>query len=110
MRVMSSALLLSLVLFSGASHAAPVEVEIKISKFKFEPAEVTVKPGTRIRWVNLDDTPHTVQSTQGQEKVIASKAMDTDDKYELVIAKEGDYSYFCTVHPFMTGIIHVRKR
>ena len=109
MRVMLSALCLAL--FVGASSAAPAEVQqIKISKFKFEPAEVTVKPGTRIRWVNLDDTPHTVQSTQGQEKVIASKAMDTDDTYELVINKEGDFSYFCTVHPFMTGIIHVRKR
>ena len=108
MRVMFSALCLAL--FAGVSTAAPAEVQITISKFKFEPAEVTVKPGTRIRWVNLDDTPHTVQSANGQEKVIASKAMDTDDKYELVIGKEGDYNYFCTVHPFMTGIIHVRKR
>ncbi len=110
MRVMSSAFALSLLLCIGVSQAAPAEVQIKITKFKFEPAEVTVQPGTRIRWVNLDDTPHTVLSAQGQEKVIASKAMDTDDKYELVIGKEGDYSYFCTVHPFMTGIIHVRKR
>ena len=109
MRVMSL-LALCLMLSSAASIAAPAEVEIRISKFKFEPAEVTVKPGTRIRWVNLDETPHTVLSAQGQEKVIASKAMDTDDKYELVISKEGDYSYFCTVHPFMTGVVHVRRR
>ena len=109
MRVVSL-LTLCLMVSGGACIAAPAEVQIKITKFKFEPAEVTVKPGTRIRWVNLDETPHTVLSAQGQANVIASKAMDTDDKYELVISKEGDYSYFCTVHPFMTGVVHVRRR
>jgi plastocyanin len=26
-----------------------------------------------------------------------------------VFSKEGDFGYICTVHPFMTGVVHVRK-
>jgi plastocyanin len=102
--------LLAGLMFSGPAAAAPAEVKVEITKFKFEPAEVTVAPGTRVRWVNHDETPHTVVSAPGQEKVIASKALDTDDQFEQVFAKEGDFSYVCTLHPFMTGVVHVRKR
>jgi hypothetical protein len=35
--------------------------------------------------------------------------LDTDDKFEHTYASEGDFSYFCTVHPFMTGVVHVRS-
>ena len=83
---------------------------IEITKFAFAPKDITVAPGTRVQWVNHDEAPHTVMSSQGQPKVIASKAMDTDDRFELTLANEGDYSYYCTVHPFMTGVIHVRKQ
>jgi plastocyanin len=35
--------------------------------------------------------------------------MDTDDHVEYTFTTEGDFTYFCTLHPFMTGIVHVRK-
>ncbi len=89
--------------------ATPPEVTVEITKFAFKPQEVTVAPGTKVRWVNHDETPHTVVSAPGQKPGIASKAMDTDDKYEVVLKAEGDYGYLCGVHPFMTGVIHVRK-
>jgi plastocyanin len=81
---------------------------VDITKFAFTPKEITVAPGTTVRWTNHDEIPHTVTS-QEKVKVFTSKAMDTDDKYEFTFAKEGDYAYVCTVHPFMTGVVHVRK-
>ena len=81
---------------------------VEIDKFAFVPKELTVAPGTRVRWTNHDETPHTVTS-QAIPKAFASKAMDTDDQYEFTFAKEGDFTYFCTVHPMMTGIVHVTK-
>lgn len=33
--------------------------EIVIQNFSFEPATLTVKPGTTVTWVNRDDEPHT---------------------------------------------------
>ena len=86
--------------------AATKTPSIEITKFAFTPKEITVAPGTKIVWTNRDETPHTVTSG---DKQLASKALDTEDKFEHVFASEGDFSYFCTLHPFMTGVVHVRK-
>ena len=40
--------------------AEPAQVTIAIRNFAFEPATLTVAPGTTVRWVNDDATPHTV--------------------------------------------------
>ncbi len=93
----------------AGSAAADATTNVEISKFNFGPREITIAPGTKVRWVNHDEVPHSVASAPGQEKMIASKAMDTDDRYELAFSKEGDYAYYCTVHPFMTGVVHVHK-
>ena len=86
--------------------AAPPAVAVEITKFAFTPKEITIAPGTKITWTNHDETPHTVTSN---DKSFASKGLDTDDKFEHTFASEGDFAYFCTVHPFMTGVVHVRK-
>jgi len=91
-----------------AAAAAPATgAEVAITKFAFAPKEITVAPGTKVVWTNRDDTPHTVASN---DKSFSSKGLDTDDKFEHVFASEGDFSYICTVHPFMTGVVHVRKQ
>jgi plastocyanin len=92
---------------SFAADAASTAT-VDITKFMFAPMDITVAPGTTVRWTNHDETPHTV-SSQGETKVFASKALDTDDQFEFVFTKEGDYTYVCSVHPFMTGVVHVRK-
>ena len=79
---------------------------VEISKFAFAPKEITIAPGTTVVWINRDETPHTVTAN---DHSFGSKAMDTDDRYEYTFATAGDFSYFCTLHPFMTGVVHVRK-
>ena len=79
---------------------------VGILKFAFVPKEITVTPGTKVVWTNHDETPHQINAT---DKSFASKAMDTDDHFEYTFTTEGDFSYFCTLHPFMTGIVHVHK-
>ena len=93
----------------SASVAADAVATVDISKLAFGPREITIAPGSKVRWVNHDQVPHAVASAQGQGMVIASKAMGTDGRYEATFPEEGDYSYYCTVHPFMTGAVHVRK-
>jgi plastocyanin len=80
-------------------------VEVKIDNFAFTPGVITVKSGTRVTWINRDDIPHTVDSTQGKFK---SAAMDTDDKYEFRFTAPGEYAYYCRMHPKMTGKIVVQ--
>jgi len=87
--------------------AAPADnAQVAIAKFAYGPQEITVAPGTTVVWTNQDETPHTVTS---KDKSFASKGMDTGDTFGHTFATEGDFGYICTVHPFMTGVVHVRK-
>jgi amicyanin len=88
-----------------AAQAQPAGVEVKIDKFSFGPASVTVPVGSTVTWTNRDDIPHTVLS---DEKVFKSKVMDTDEKFSYTFAKPGTYAYFCSIHPKMTGKVVVR--
>ncbi|HVO87335.1 MAG TPA: cupredoxin family copper-binding protein [Casimicrobiaceae bacterium] len=90
-----------------AVAASPATASVDITKFTFAPKDITVAPGTKVVWTNRDETPHTVTSS---DKSFASKGLDTDDRYEHTFAAEGDFAYICTVHPFMTGVVHVRKQ
>jgi plastocyanin len=92
---------------STASATAAADVVVEITKFAFTPNAIDVTPGTRVVFVNRDETPHTVSAT---DKSFASKGLDTGERYEHVFDVEGDYPYLCTIHPFMTGVVHVRKR
>jgi plastocyanin len=100
----AAAFLVPVVQVTAAPNAATVTVDI--TKFAFAPKDVTIAPGTRVIWTNRDEAPHTVTSN---DKSFASKGLDTDDQYEHVFTGEGDFAYLCTVHPFMTGVVHVRK-
>jgi plastocyanin len=95
------AILLSLCQHPGAARAA--DTMVTIDNFTFEPAQLTVKIGTTVTWKNRDDIPHTVVSA-GKFR---SKAMDTDDSYSFTFTAAGDYPYFCSLHPHMTGTIKV---
>lgn len=99
-----AALLMPVAQVNAALGTATVTVDI--TKFAFAPKDITIAPGTRVIWTNRDEAPHTVTSN---DKSFASKGLDTDDRYEHVFTGEGDFAYLCTVHPFMTGVVHVRK-
>jgi len=90
---------------AGVSPSADSHQPVAIQKFAFAPKEITITAGTTLVWTNHDETPHTIIATDGS---FVSKAMDTDDRYEHMFATAGDYNYFCTLHPYMTGTIHVR--
>ena len=82
-----------------------VPVTVTIHDFAFAPSEVTIAPGATVTWVNHDDIPHTVVNT---DKAFRSPALDTDDKFSFTFAKAGEYKYFCSLHPHMTGKIIVK--
>ena len=77
---------------------------VVIDNFSFAPAAATVPVGATITWVNHDDVPHVVMST---EKKFKSPVLDTDEKYSHSFDAPGTYEYFCSLHPRMTGRIVV---
>jgi plastocyanin len=79
-------------------------LEVKIDNFVFSPERLTVKAGTTVTWINHDDIPHTVAA---KDRAFKSKVMDTDESYSFAFSTPGEYSYFCSLHPHMTGTIVV---
>jgi plastocyanin len=89
----------------AGAQQKPETMEVKIDNFSFGPGTLTVPVGTTIAWTNRDDIPHTVVSTDG---VFKSKVLDTDDKFSYTFSKTGTFSYFCSLHPKMTGKVVVQ--
>jgi plastocyanin len=80
------------------------ETTITIDNFAFTPAEVIVKAGTRVVFVNHDDIPHNVV---GETVKFHSKALDTEESFAFIFDKPGEIVYFCGLHPQMKGKITV---
>jgi plastocyanin len=91
---------MSLLLGSAQARA---DESVTIDNFTFQPAQLTVKVGTTVTWKNHDDIPHAIVSA-GKFR---SKTLDTDDSYSFTFTAAGDYKYFCSLHPHMTGTITV---
>ena len=107
--VFAGSVMIALVLLGGVGRSLFAQQatmpEVKIDNFSFGPASITVAAGTTVTWINRDDIPHTVVSA---DSVFKSKALDTDEKFTYTFSKAGTYSYFCSLHPKMTGQIVVR--
>jgi len=103
--------MIALLLFAGSpsvrasDQPSAANAEVKIDNFSFGPQTLTVPVGATVTWINRDDIPHTVVSTDG---VFKSKVEDTDEKFSYTFTKAGTYPYFCSVHPKMTGKIVVQ--
>jgi len=80
---------------------------IEIKDFAFNPQTITVKSGEKVTWTNRDEEPHTIVSVEKQFK--KSSALDTDQTFTITAGAPGTYTYFCSVHPKMTGTIIVVK-
>jgi len=89
----------------AASAPTAAGAQIEIVKHKFSRSILIVPVGTTVTWVNHDEDVHTVTSTT---RVFTSRGIDTDDKYSYTFTKAGEYQYFCTLHPLMTGKVIVQ--
>ncbi|MCP3391072.1 cupredoxin family copper-binding protein [Bradyrhizobium sp. CCGB12] len=91
------------ILLPATKARAADDTEVHIDNFVFQPTELKIKVGTTVTWTNRDDIPHTIVSA-GKFR---SKTLDTDDRFSFTFTNAGDYKYFCSLHPHMTGMIKV---
>jgi plastocyanin len=84
---------------------------------RFHPSELTVPAGSDVTWINDDDLPHTV--TSGNKATYGSNGYTPDgkfnsenlehgDSFSFHFAEPGKYEYYCTSHPWMSGIVMVK--
>ncbi len=104
--LLASAAVVTAVSISPVQAAAPAPaVTVAIGNFTFGPNSITVPAGATVTWVNKDDTPHTVTANDG---AFRSRTLDTDEQFSFTFAKPGEYLYFCSIHPMMTGKVVVK--
>jgi plastocyanin len=77
----------------------------------FKPNPVYIKTNGTILWINEDTVTHTVTSGTGINDPKMGKYFDSGllgKSFSFSFTKAGNYSYFCQVHPTMTGKIIVK--
>lgn len=103
MRQISIALLAAALL--ATARAAAADPTVLIKNDAFSPPTLTIRAGTTVEFANRDDDAHTVTAVDGS---FDSKGLDTNDVWRHAFTRPGTYAYFCTLHPFMKGIIVVK--
>jgi 3',5'-cyclic-AMP phosphodiesterase len=79
--------------------------QITIGNFAFNPRLLTIAAGTKATWLNHDDVPHRIKSSD--DRFASSGVLDTRASYAATFSKPGEYPYFCSIHPTMTARIVV---
>ncbi len=80
---------------------------VKVSNFKYQPADLKINVGETVQFINQDEEPHTVTAKDGS---FNSKALDTDQAWASTFTTPGTFPYVCTIHPFMQGKITVTPK
>lgn len=87
-------------------HAGAQAVEVGIRDYAFEPARITIKAGTTVKWINLEKrASHSVLFTGPGG--LESERMFPQESWQRRFDTPGEYRYTCGPHPEMTGIVVV---
>ena len=89
----------------GASGAA-IAAEVNMTAVKFAGDAVTIFTGQAVRWTNCDPVEHTVTFDGAAEP--GSPVIPPNGSYVHRFDKPGTYTYHCTPHPFMKGVVVVK--
>jgi plastocyanin len=77
---------------------------VEIRGFAYGPVTLTVAAGTEVTWRNADSADHTVTADGG---AFGSDAIASGQTFATRLRDPGTYTYFCAIHPVMTGTVVV---
>lgn len=110
--------LLGLAVLTAPAHAQDAR-QVSVGNFAFSPAEVEIFEGETVTWTFTGpDTDHSVSSQATSEE---RGSFDSDrgtsnpshavgERFSHTFELDGEFPYFCKVHPAMTGRVIVRNR
>lgn len=112
---------LFMILFIAASQNVFAETSVSIpntasepscadSGSCFLPSEITVSVGDTVTWFNDSSVIHTVtsgNSDEGPDGTFDSQIIIGGGNFSQTFQAAGQYQYFCSIHPWMTGTVLV---
>lgn len=79
-------------------------VRVRIVDNRFSPRDITIARGTRVRWVNRGNNPHT---TTSNTDLWDSGTLSSGERFTRRFGRRGTFNYHCEIHPTMTATITV---
>ena len=79
----------------------------------YTPSNLTIQGNTTVTWTNNDTVLHTVTSgnpNEGPSRLFDSSLIGPNNQFNYTFSDEGQFKYYCTLHPFMTGTVTVTKQ
>ncbi|MDA8099611.1 MAG: hypothetical protein M0042_08290 [Nitrospiraceae bacterium] len=103
----------------GASSSPAVQIvacptapaaTVAITNSSFQPTGTAIAVNGIVKWTNNDSIAHTVTSgSQGTpDGTFDSGNLSQNATVCIQFLEIGSYSYFCKIHPFMTGVVAVQ--
>src|SRR5919109_2815028 len=89
--------LIAVLAFAPSAWAQGQEVTVRMEDNFFDPANITVEPGTTVTWVQSGNNPHTTTSYDGlwDSGLLPGGSGET---FSFTFEEPGTYDYFCIPH------------
>lgn len=84
---------------------ATVAATVTMGAMKFHSDTIVIAVGQAVRWNNADPLGHTVTFDNGEP---GSALIDPNGSYVRRFDHAGTFTYHCTPHPFMKGVVVVK--
>jgi LPXTG-motif cell wall-anchored protein len=97
-------LTMAALLICAPAASAQDDMTVSIKDFSFDPAQITVAPGTTVTWTNEGPSAHTTTADDGSWD---SGTLQQGEDFSFTFDKPGTYAYHCSIHPDMTASVKV---
>ena len=87
------------------SASDPASKNVTIAGMQFQPAAIRVNAGEEVTWTNNAAMPHTV--TGREDGKLSSSRLNQGSMFSHTFKQPGTYTYYCALHPSMTGTVIV---
>lgn len=83
----------------GTTQSGVTQVDISV--FSFNPRSITIARGEKVRWTNKDAIEHTVTGTGFDSRLAPQQS------FTRTFDTAGTFTYQCSIHPEMQGVVIV---
>jgi plastocyanin len=82
-------------------------VIVSVHDFAFTPAQIDIRAGTKVTWVNCGSAGNASHTSTSDTGVWDSGLLAPGQTYTRQFDNAGAFPFHCTPHPFMTGTVTV---
>ncbi len=91
----------------AAGERGAAAATVRMAQLKFQADSIAIGAGQIVRWVNADPLEHSV-TFDAPGAPPGSPLIPMGGSYAVRFDKPGAYTYHCTPHPFMKGVVVVK--